>query len=248
MVAGCLSPHVMESNHVAQAEPIDTEPGGPGRIPEAVDWVAGAVIALAGMALVLAGIAVVFVVDRVDVTDALAAGIESGEILTDAEAAELALTTGDWTVWGLLLTGGAMVVVAIAYVVHRHRVHQRIAAGDEASDFLGNAVVGAVVSAILSFVPFSPVVGGAVAGYYESAESDRVVGVGALSGLLAAAPVVAIVGFVAVGLALGFVGVQQTGLGILIAVGMLFAMLVIAALGAAFGALGGWAGERLAEN
>jgi len=248
MLSGRLSQHVMEANHVAEREPIETKRNGPGRIPPVVDWIAGALVALAGLALVVGGVAVVFVLERVDVADAIAAGIQSGELLTDAQALEVALTTGNWTGWGMVATGGAMVIAAIAYVVHRRRVHRRVEAGEEASDVVGHAMVGAVVSAVLSFVPFSPVVGGAVAGYFESAQSERTVGVGALSGVLAAAPVVAIVGFVAVGLTVGFVGVQQAGLGALIAVAMLFAMAVIATVGAALGALGGWAGGRLAEN
>jgi hypothetical protein len=51
-----------------------------------------------------------------------------------------------------------------------------------------NAVVGAVVTVLASFVPFSPVVGGAVAGYLQEGDTASAMRVGALSGLIATIP------------------------------------------------------------
>ena len=50
---------------------------------------------------------------------------------------------------------------------------------------LVNALVGAVVSVVLSFLPFSPIIGGAVAGYLERRDGVRV---GAVSGAITALP------------------------------------------------------------
>ena len=50
---------------------------------------------------------------------------------------------------------------------------------------LVDALLGAVVSIVLSVLPFSPVLGGAVAGYLHRAEGAKV---GALSGAFAAIP------------------------------------------------------------
>ncbi|MFW6376571.1 MAG: DUF5518 domain-containing protein [archaeon] len=58
---------------------------------------------------------------------------------------------------------------------------------------LTNAFVGAVVSVVFSFVPFSPILGGAVAAYLQKGDSDESIRVGAISGLMAAAPLVLIV-------------------------------------------------------
>lgn len=55
---------------------------------------------------------------------------------------------------------------------------------------LADAIVGAVVTVVLSFVPLAPVLGGAIAGYLRR---DRGYRVGALAGLLAAVPLVAVV-------------------------------------------------------
>ncbi|XVH32059.1 DUF5518 domain-containing protein [Haloferacaceae archaeon DSL9] len=62
-----------------------------------------------------------------------------------------------------------------------------------------NAIIGAVVTVVTSFLVLSPILGGAVAGYLESAETDAGLRVGALSGLLATIP---FVGFVLLGFGL----------------------------------------------
>lgn len=54
---------------------------------------------------------------------------------------------------------------------------------------LVDALLGAVVSIVLSFLPFSPVLGGGVAGYLHREEGAKV---GALSGVLASIPLAGI--------------------------------------------------------
>lgn len=53
-----------------------------------------------------------------------------------------------------------------------------------------NALVGAVASIVLAFIPFSTVVGGAIAGYLQGGETGDGVRVGALSGAITAIPAV----------------------------------------------------------
>lgn len=53
-----------------------------------------------------------------------------------------------------------------------------------------NAVIGAVATVVLTFLPFSPVVGGAIAGYLQHGDQSAAIRVGALSGVLAAIPLV----------------------------------------------------------
>jgi hypothetical protein len=56
-------------------------------------------------------------------------------------------------------------------------------------DTLTNAVLGAVVSVVLTpLVPFAPVVGGMVAGYLEGGDRDAGLRVGAISGGVALVP------------------------------------------------------------
>lgn len=247
MTPAFVASSAMESDRATQGDAFTDETGGP-RLPEVVDWIASALVALAGLALVLGGAAVLFVVDRPEFAEALAEGTQETTVLTEAEFVDVALTTGTWTGGGLLVAGGALVVVAVAYVLHRRRTHRRAEAGESTNDFLANAVVGAVVSTVLGFVPFSPAVGGAVAGYFERGQSERVVGVGTLSGVLAAGPLLVVVGFVSSGLAVGLFTVQQAGLATVVLFAALFSLMVMVTVGAALGAIGGYVGGRLAEE
>lgn len=111
-------------------------------------------------------------------------------------------------------------------------------------DTLLNAVVGAVVTVVTSFLPLSPAIGGAVAGYLQRRDG---LAVGALSGLLAAIPLVLFLGL--------FLGVLTVLLGIgaprgLFGVGflgvLLLALLVVYSV--LFGAAGGYLGVYLYEE
>jgi len=221
-------------------------------LPEYVDWLVGVVIALGGMALIVGGTAVTFVVDR----ELLAEDIEAGEItvvvlqrdLTEAEMLDFSLEVVNWTGIGLLVTGLVLVLFAVVYVVFRHRTHRRIGNETDSGSYRSSAVLGAVATAILSFVPFSPVLGGGLAGYLEQPTSGRPVSVGALSGLLSILPALVLLGFVTVGMYSGFATIQEAGLGFVVVAGMFFGVLLLSAYGAGIGALGGFAGGRLAEN
>lgn len=221
-------------------------------LPEYVDWLVGVAIALGGMALIVGGTAVSFVVDR----ELLAEDIEAGQItivilerdLTEAEMLEFTLEVVNWTGIGLLVTGVALVVFAIAYVVLRHRARRSITDDSDIETYRSTAILGAVATAVLSFVPFSPVLGGGLAGYLEQPASGRSVSVGALSGFLSMVPAVVILGFVTIGLYSGFAAIQEVGLGFVVVAGMFFGLLVLSAYGAGLGALGGFAGGRLAES
>lgn len=53
----------------------------------------------------------------------------------------------------------------------------------ESNTFL-NAIIGAVAGIVLSFIPLSTVLGGAVAGYLEGGDTDAGLRVGALTGII----------------------------------------------------------------
>lgn len=92
-----------------------------------------------------------------------------------------------------------------------------------------NAVIGGVVGIVLSFVPLSPVLGGAVAGYLEGGDTDDGLKVGALAGLVTLVPI-ALVGFVLL-FVVGFGG-TPAAFGILGLVGLFFVALYTVGLGA----------------
>ena len=109
-------------------------------------------------------------------------------------------------------------------------------------DTLINAVIGGIASIVLSFVPFSPVLGGALAGYLQGGDRGEGVRVGAYAGVVAAVPlalllfvVVAVFGFLALG--------GRPGGGAFLVVFFLFAAVVVAGIIVGLSALGGWVGN-----
>jgi hypothetical protein len=146
------------------------------------------------------------------------------------------------------VTGIGLVLFAIAYVAVRHRARRDLGDGERVATYRANAVLGGVATAVLSFIPFSPIVGGGLAGYLEHGESGRSVSAGGVAGFLAMVPVLVILVFVTAGLYSGFGAVGEAGLGIVVVTAMVLALLFVAAYGAALGALGGFAGGRLADQ
>lgn len=227
-------------------------PTADGPLPEFVDWILGVVIALTGLLSIVGWSGLAFLVDR----DGLAEGIEDDTVtvtlgtteLTDAEALEVADAVVSWTGTGLLVTGLGMVLVAVRYVVVRHRAHGRARAGEPVDSYGTYAVVVAVVTVVFSFVPFSPVLGGALAGYLERAESERTVSVGTLAALLPFLPVLVILAFVLGGVVAGLLAVGQAGEAIVVGAALLFTVLLVVTIGAALGALGGYLGGRIADR
>lgn len=221
-------------------------------LPEFVDWLFGAIIALSGLFLVVGGSVLVFIVDQ----ELLAEGIEDGTVtvtvgateLTDAETLTVADAVVSWLGPGLLLTGGGLVLFAIGYVVVRHRAHHQAGTDEAVSSYGTFAVLGAVTTVVLSFIPISPAFGGALAGYLERGESDRTVSVGTLAGLLPMLPVIAILLFVFGGLVTGLLAIEQAGNAIVVGTVLLLSVLLVATVGAGLGALGGYVGGRLADR
>lgn len=226
---------------------LESHPTGGRPLPEFVDWVLAALVALAGLALVVAGSVLVFVVDRGMLADAIESEDVAGP-LTEAELLDVAVATVTWTGVGHVVAGAAMALAAVGYVVVRHRAHRQASAGEPVSSYGTNALLGAVVAVVVSFVPFSLALGGAVAGYFERGESERTASVGAVSGLLAVSPVLVVLPFVLVGLVAGMLAIGQAGLAVVVAAALLLALMAVATIGAGIGAVGGFLGGKLAER
>jgi len=111
-----------------------------------------------------------------------------------------------------------------------------------------NALIGAVAATVLAFVPFSPVLGGALAGYLQGGDRSDAVRVGALSGLFAAIPLVVILLVVASVIpflpAFGMAGSVTALLGVFALVA--FGIVLLYSIG--LGALGGVLGRYLARE
>jgi hypothetical protein len=221
-------------------------------LPEYVDWLVATLIALGGLGLAVGGSALTFVVDR----SLLAEGIEGGQIalppfeqeLTRAETVDFTLAVASWAGIGLLVTGLGLVLFAVGFVVVRHRASRRGPPDEPTGTTRSYAVLGAVVAALLSFVPFSPLAGGGLAGYLGYHGNGRAVSTGALSGFLSVAPILSVLAFLTVGIYTGLADVQQASLGVVSAVAMCLVVLVISVYGTGLGALGGFIGGRFADS
>jgi hypothetical protein len=105
-----------------------------------------------------------------------------------------------------------------------------------------NALIGAVVTVVLSFTGFSPLLGGGVAGYLQRGERSDGIRVGAISGAIATIPflfVFSVFGsFIFTGSMMG-PGLGVAGATVLVFVfGFVFALFWSVALSAAGGYLG----------
>ena len=221
-------------------------------LPAVVDWALAVAIALGGLVWIVGGSALAFLVDRA----VLAEGIEGGTVsvtflsvdLTESELLEVSSAVVSWAGIGLVLIGVGMVLFAGGYAIRRRRALRRYRAAGEGSSFGSFVVLGAVASAVLSFLPFSPAFGGALAGYLERGESERSVGAGALSGLLTILPFVGLVLFTAGGLLAGLRGVTGPGLTVFVVTSVILTLAAGTAISAGLGAIGGYAGGRFAER
>ncbi|MFB6093440.1 MAG: DUF5518 domain-containing protein [Halanaeroarchaeum sp.] len=112
-------------------------------------------------------------------------------------------------------------------------------------DALRNALIGALVSVVLAFLPFSTVLGGGVAGYLQDGSRDDGLRVGAYAGAIASIPLT--LGMLLVAVAVPFVIAVEVGLA-LVAGLVLFAIVVAIVYGVALSAAGGYLGALLAES
>lgn len=129
---------------------------------------------------------------------------------------------------------------------------------------LVNALLGAVVMVVFSWIPFAPVVGGALSGSLEAGERDggrsasrRGVRVGALAGVLATIPAVLVLAFVGSIVTVGWFGTSMSGgMGPRVSLGLplfawgfaLFVLVVALVYHVGLSALGGWLGAELATR
>lgn len=111
--------------------------------------------------------------------------------------------------------------------------------------FLVNAVIGAVASVLLGFIPLSPILGGALAGYLQGGSRGDGLKVGAASGLVGLVPALLIGGLFAVVTIFGGAGARGFVVFLLfVAVAVLLVGAYMVGLGAAGGWLGIYARER----
>jgi hypothetical protein len=219
------------------------------QLPLWVDWLVAALIFLIGVAGVTGGLALLQFADRDRIAEMVADGTIQSDVWSGQDLVEVTFTTAQWSGVGLLAAGAVIVLVALGYVVHRRRAHRRVARdGGPPRGTWTNAIIGAVASVVLSFVPFSQALGGLVAGYLHNSGRNGNVRVGALSGFLAVVPVAFVLLFVFGGILAGAAETTESGtiplFGVILGVVTLFTLLYALVLGA----LGGFVADALFDD
>jgi hypothetical protein len=110
-----------------------------------------------------------------------------------------------------------------------------------------NALVGAAVTVVLSFIPFSPLLGGAVAGFLERWNGARI---GFISGVFAAIPLFILLAVVGVGISIvpGFGHGLAEGVVVVALLLVLFLVAYVVTLSVVGGVVGVYLGEEFHER
>lgn len=212
--------------------------GPSGRFSRTIDWAVTLLLVLGGILFGALGYVVFLAADRDAIARLVADGTVQSDVLTNAELVDATYTLAWWGGLGLAVTGALLAAAGVAFIALRTRSRRRFeATGEQTSETTLNAVVGAVVTTVVSFVPFSPILGGGVAGYLQRGSGLRV---GALAGLVAAAPFVVLFAFLVVGLATA--GFAIVGVLMVVALALAVGYLVV------LSALGGYLGSVLADG
>jgi len=111
-----------------------------------------------------------------------------------------------------------------------------------------NALVGAAATVVLSFVPFSPIMGGALAGYLQAGDEREGAKVGAIAGVFATIPLLLFL-FLIFGI-FSFLAISPNGSGGLLFLAFLVAVIVsvVALYAVGLSAIGGVVGATLADR
>lgn len=206
-----------------------------------VDWLVTAFLLLVGLASAALGYLAFDNADRDWIADAVRDESFQSDVFTEEELIDLFVESLTWGGYALIAIGLGMMAVGIGYIILRRRDHHRSReTGVVESGLLADGIVGAIVTLLTSFIPFSGIIGGGLAGYLYGGSRLDGAKAGGMSGVMLTLPLV--VGLIV--LSIGFVSVDM---GWLAAVGALVVGFS-AVFSIGLGALGGYLGVYLAER
>jgi hypothetical protein len=205
-----------------------------------IDWVIGAVLGLVGVLVALGGATLHSVTTQATVADLVRESEFQSEVLTEAEAVDALVALGQWGGIGFVAVGGLLVVLGVGVVI----AHARARNHDRGTPRWILGVVGALIGAVLSFVPLSPALGGGAVGYLDPDPDRNGLGTGALAGVFGSLPLLLVGVFAGVGLLVGVPGEAATVAAALLAFAGLFALAYFVGVSAVGGYLGAMLRDR----
>jgi hypothetical protein len=221
------------------------ERSDPGGVTPILDWLVGGAIVLIGGLLAIVGV-VVRNIDHAELSETLTEAGLDASIIEGSETITVAAATIDWTGLGLIASGAILVLGGVGYAGLQYQRRRETNASGRIGCFWTNAVLGAVVSIVFSFVPLSQILGGGVASYLDQSGSGRVA-LGAVSGALTVVPGLLMLPFAWLAISNGSIVVGDTTVGAEGVVLLGGGLLIGALIGAVLGAIGGYAGGHLAD-
>lgn len=206
-----------------------------------VDWVLSLSLMLVGLGGVVLGAFLTTLADRETIRELVQDDVIQSDVLSNEDLVDATIAVLVWGGIGVAVTGVVILLGGVAVAVYRRRTDSRAKDDHEpAPSMAANALLGAVIAVVASFVPFSPVLGGAAAGYLEQADGWTGVRAGILTGLFLAAPSAIFLGV----LALGLVVEGLAFIALMVGIGILFSI----AISVAMTAVGGYAGGYLVQK
>ena len=119
---------------------------------------------------------------------------------------------------------------------------------DRRSDRWLHALIGAVVTVVTAFIPFSPALGGGVAGYLHQGTDREGLRIGALSGVIASVPLLAILGLVVIVVVFGMAVTGEIALPLFVVAILLVIALFVVSYTVVLSAVGGLVGAAIADS
>ena len=203
-----------------------------------VDWVAVLALLLIGVTGIISGGFLALLGERDRIVELVEDDVIESDVLSDEALVDVSHTLAVWGGWGLVAAGVLVLVAGLGFAAYRLRLDGKSGTDSDSSPpMVSNALVGAVVTVFVSFIPLSGVLGGAVAGYLQYGDRWDGFSAGILAGLFVGLPVFVLLGTIAAGLFLSGLPV----LGLVVLAGLLFALV----FGIALSGLGGYVGGYL---
>ena len=227
----------MEAIPSSTPDGTETTTGPAPAFDRSIDWAIGGVFSLLGLLAALGGWVLYAAVDRQEIATVIRDGEFQSDVLTEAEAIDALVALAEWGGIGLAAIGVSLLLLAVAVVVGHGRARRH---GRGTPNWV-LGVVGGIVNTVLSFVPFSPLLGGAAAGYLSTDRDASGVAAGAFAGLFTIVPALVGLAFMGVGL---FTGLPEATAGaavLALAVGIVFTIAYVVGLSA----VGGYVGRRI---
>lgn len=216
-------------------------------MPSVVDWVVAILAGIAGLALTAVSIGLYTQLDTESIRDVIVEQEVQPNGITRSELISAAEPFVDWLAVGLGITGLALMGFAVMYVRARQRTRRRVSQnGGTTATFVPCMVYGVVAASLISSVVpgLGAIAGGSVGAYlYDSDSGTRV---GGITGLVAFALTLPLLGSIGVGMIAGGMAISELAGGAALAGIIAVSGLLGAAFSTGAGALGGYLIDRFA--